>query len=286
MPGDPGTFDWKEIRGLTVPSAPDDKYSRGAVLLATGSPTYAGAAVLGTLGAACYGAGMVRYLGPEKCSDLVLGRLPEAVVGGGRFDAAVIGSGWDSSMATAADLIARQCAKESKPLVVDAGALHGVREWVQAGAHVVATPHPGEAASMLLALRPECRVARADVETDPESYARQIADISGAIVALKAYRTVVAAPGGTQRVFTPPGSWGATAGAGDVLAGAIGAALAGQAEGELMQTVFTAVVVHGLAAQLASGVVGEDLALTGSAGHPILASEIAEALSRAVGCLI
>ncbi len=285
MAGNPGTFGWEGVCGLSVPGALDDKYSRGTVLLATGSPTYPGAAVLGALGAAHYGVGMVRYLGCDRCSDLVLDRLPEAVLGGGRFDAAVLGSGWDASMATAADMIARQSAKQGKPLVVDAGALHGVREWVQAGARVVATPHPGEAASMLSLLAPDQNVTRQDVEADPETYACRIADLTGATVVLKAYRTVVASPGGAHRTFVPPGSWGATAGAGDVLAGAIGAALVGKERMEPAQAAFTAVVAHGLAAGLASGVVSGNLNLTGKAGHPILASEIAGALSQAVGYL-
>ena len=270
---------------LRAPGPKDDKYSRGTVLLATGSPTYPGAAVLGVLGAARYGGGMVRYLGPDKCSDLVLGRVPEAVLGGGKFDAAVIGSGWDGSMATAADLVARQSAKESKPLVVDAGALHGVAEWVRAGAQVVATPHPGEAASIFAQLEPASSASRAEIEADPEVFALRLAELSGAVVVLKSYRTAVASPKGELHVFTPPSSWGATPGAGDVLAGAIGAALAGDSE-DVTSTVFSAVVVHGLAAQLACGVVAEDLELTGFAGGPILATDIAAHLGDAVGALL
>lgn len=270
---------------LRTPGQEDDKYSRGTVLLATGSPTYPGAAVLGVLGAARYGAGMVRYLGPDRCSDLVLGRVPEAVLGGGSFEAAVIGSGWDGSMATAADLIARQCAKDSKPLVVDAGALHGVPEWARAGARVVATPHPGEAASMFAALEPTAEVTRAEIQTDPETFAVRLAELTGAVVVLKSYRTVVAAPGGNKEVFTPTASWGATPGAGDVLAGAIGAALAGSRK-DVAGTAFSAVVVHGLAAGLASGVVRPGLEPTGSSGRPILATDIAHRLSDAVGALL
>lgn len=276
-----------------MPGAGDDKYSRGTVLLATGSPTYPGAAVLGVLGAAHFGAGVVRYLGPERNEGLVLAACPEAVISGGRFDGAVIGSGWDSSMATVADSIARQCAKDHLPLVVDAGALHGVGEWVRAGAFVVATPHAGEAVGMLERLA--IPATRQDVEADPQEFAVQIARETGAVVVLKAATTAVATPDGQTFVFEPPSSWGATAGAGDVLAGAIGAALGGAAndvtQGMAQETarlvaVQDAVTVHGLASSIAAGVLDQSLELTGKPGQPITATQIAQHIPDAIGALL
>ena len=61
-----------------IPGPHDHKYTRGVVGMATGSNAFPGAAVLGTVAAATAGAGMVRYVGPSRPSDLVLAAVPEA----------------------------------------------------------------------------------------------------------------------------------------------------------------------------------------------------------------
>ena len=89
-----------------------------------------------------------------------------------------------------------------------------------------------------------------------------------AVVLLKGRRTVVARPDGRARVNTTGTEWLATAGAGDVLGGVIGALLAAGL------TPFDAASVgawlHGAAAVLASD------------GGPLAASEVAGALPEAV----
>ena len=75
---------------LRVPGPRDHKYSRGVPILATGSPTYPGAAVLGVGGALAVGPGMVRYTGAARCEDLVISAFPEVVLGGGRFEVALL----------------------------------------------------------------------------------------------------------------------------------------------------------------------------------------------------
>lgn len=317
---------------VRVPGPEDNKYTRGTVLMATGSPTYPRAAVLGTMGAALTGAGLVRYLGPEPCEQLVLSRLPEVVVGGGRADVTVVGSGWDASMASVADRLAHECAATGKPLVVDAGALPGVREWAAGGASIVATPHPGEAVELLRGLG--VAVSRDSVESDVSGYAAQIAEGLGAVVVLKASDTCVAAPSGRTYLFRAPSGWGGTAGAGDVLAGVIATAIAagwarptgskdeGDQVGEgtgrlgsaapratardldrLAEAAAVGVILHGLAASLASGTleVRADVSMgaadtstaavtrlgsTGLPGRPIVASQIAECLPSAVGAIV
>lgn len=277
--------DWMVGR-LTTPGSADNKYSRGAVLMATGSPTYPGAAVLGCLGAARAGTGYVRYLGPGRCEDLILSRLPEAVMGGGRSDAAVVGSGWDSSMASIADAVSRDCAQNQTPLVVDAGALAGAREWSQNGVPVIVTPHPGEAVSLMRQLAPEQVPSREKVERDPSYYAAVLAQLIGGIAMVKAAQTAVADPDGRLFVFTAPAGWGATAGAGDVLAGVVAACTASNEHLELVERVALGVGIHGLAAGIASGVLNEDLSASGVPGHPIVASDIAESVPIAIGALL
>ncbi|MGZ4613477.1 MAG: NAD(P)H-hydrate epimerase, partial [Kineosporiaceae bacterium] len=75
------------------PGSSDDKYTRGVVGVAAGSPGYPGAAVLAVSGAVRAGAGMVRFAGDPETARLVSTARPEAVVGEGRVQAWVVGPG-------------------------------------------------------------------------------------------------------------------------------------------------------------------------------------------------
>lgn len=78
---------------IRLPRLADGKYSRGVVGLVTGSTRYPGAAVLSAKAASRTNIGMVRYLGPQHAQDMVLSVLPEAVMGKGRVQSWVVGSG-------------------------------------------------------------------------------------------------------------------------------------------------------------------------------------------------
>ena len=106
---------------IAVPAERDDKYSRGVLGVITGSDQYPGAAVLGVEAALHTGLGMVRYVGHERASDFVLARRPEVVLGAGRVQAWLIGSGTDYKSYTSAD--AEDALSEGLPTVLDAGAL-------------------------------------------------------------------------------------------------------------------------------------------------------------------
>ena len=81
-----------DVRRLLPRPAPDaHKYTRGVVGVRAGSEQYPGAGVLCVSGAGTGLVGMVRYLG--GAADLVRDRHPEVVVGEGRVQAWVIGSG-------------------------------------------------------------------------------------------------------------------------------------------------------------------------------------------------
>ena len=67
---------------------------------------------------------------------------------------------------------------------------------------------------------------RAEVEARPLLHARRAADELDAVVLLKGRHTLVVEPDGRVRVTTTGVPWLATAGAGDVLAGLVGALLA------------------------------------------------------------
>src|SRR5690606_24433947 len=129
---------------LRIPTAADDKYSRGVVALRTGSAAYPGAAVLGVEAAWRTGAGYVRYRG--DAADAVLARRPETVVGSDigriRVGAWVVGSGADAAHRSEHEqtVLCRILAGDA-PVVVDAGALDLARG---SAAPLVLTPHGGE----------------------------------------------------------------------------------------------------------------------------------------------
>ncbi|RZL98333.1 MAG: NAD(P)H-hydrate dehydratase, partial [Sphingomonas sp.] len=79
---------------------------------------------------------------------------------------------------------------------------------------IVLTPHHGEMAS-LTGKSPD------EIADDPEAVARDIAERFGAVVVLKHSSTVIAAPGQDLLIYGGGGIGMATAGSGDVLAGAI-----------------------------------------------------------------
>jgi hydroxyethylthiazole kinase-like uncharacterized protein yjeF len=241
---------------LPVPDGFDHKYTRGVVGVRAGSQTYPGAAVLCTSGAATGLAGMVRYLG--SAADAVRARHPEVVAAEGRVQAWVVGSGGDAD----AEAALAEALDDGVPTVVDADALIHVEK---GAGSVVLTPHAGELARML-------DVAREEVEADQLGFARRAAVEYDAVVLLKGRRTLIARPDGRVRVTTSGVPWLAVAGAGDVLAGLIGALLAAGLDPWDAASVGS--WLHGAAAALAS------------AGGPLSASAVADAVPEVVRNLL
>jgi hydroxyethylthiazole kinase-like uncharacterized protein yjeF len=259
-------------RVLRRPTAPDDKYSRGVLGIRTGSDQYPGAAVLGVEAAWRTGLGMVRYLGPSVPASLVLQRRPETVTADGRVQAWLIGSGTDAASRSDAETATlRRILASALPVVVDAGALDLAPN---ATAPCIVTPHGREHAR----LRAELDLADASSTTDAERAASAIetAAALGATVVLKGAVTIVASPTGWATIVSVGTPWLATAGTGDVLAGAIGAVVAGAASGaDLGPLAAAGVWLHGRAASLAAADLGAE-------GGPITALDVAAALPRAV----
>ena len=233
---------------LPHPAQDAQKYSRGVVGVRAGSAEYPGAGLLSVAGAACGLAGMVRYVGDDAVAQTIKEQHPE-VVGAGRVQAWVVGSGGGEGVAEQL----KEALADGVPVVVDADAL----QHVTPGQAAVLTPHAGELAAMLAE-------ERGDIEARPLHFARQAAQRYDATVLLKGRRTVIARPDGRARVNTTGTAWLATAGAGDVLGGVVGALLAAGL------TAYDAASVgawlHGAAAQLASD------------GGPIVAGAVARAL--------
>lgn len=254
-------------RMLPQPGPVDHKYTRGVVGVRAGSARYPGAGLLCVAGAASGLAGMVRYRPVDDDPDTarrVLSAHPEVVTGEGRVQAWVVGSGGGEK---ASEALAAALA-DGVPVVVDADALATVTGPTEG--RFVLTPHAGELARML-------DVAREEVEADQLRHARLAAERFAAVTVLKSRHSLVAHPDGRVRVTTTGTPWLATAGAGDVLAGVIGALLA--AGLEAFDAAAAGSWLHGAAATLAAR--GGELSGDSPLG-PIVAGDVAAAVPEAV----
>lgn len=264
-----------------TPGADSDKYSRGVVGMMTGSLRYPGAALLSTGAALAGGAGMVRYAGPKEISRLVVAHHPEVVTSLGRVQAWVLGSGVDMEDADASSEVARRLQEamtDGIPVVLDAGAI-SLLGALDVPSTVVITPHAGELAE-LLAARGEA-MSREEIQQAPSKAARLAATLTGATVLLKGSVDVACAPDDPLWAQGGAAGWRATAGAGDVLAGLLGAIMAqwgdeladlGKGHGIPARLAAAASYIHGRAAAIAYG-----------SGQPIVAGQIAAAIPEAIG---
>lgn len=254
---------------LKVPTATDDKYSRGVLGVYTGSIEFPGAAVLGVEAAARTGVGMIRYLG--TASAAVLARRPETVTVSGQVQAWLIGSG--IARLAPSDPVLAEAIASGVPLVLDAGALwpetlalfDGALAQAHSGQRAtrILTPHAGEAARLL-------GCTRSELEADRSHAAQELAERTGATVLLKGSVSIVAQSGTEQIELGPATPWLATAGTGDVLAGIVGAVLATSASAEPQAIAASAAWLHEAAARRASD------------GGPIVALDVAEALPETI----
>lgn len=257
---------------LRLPNAQDDKYSRGVVGFITGSEQFPGAAILGVSAAMRVGVGMVRYLGPDSVTQLVLEVRPEVVIQPGRAEAWVVGSGVPEDKGSEQAKRIARVASQPGLLVVDAGAL-ALIDYSSVLATCVLTPHAGEMAALLTRLGNPW--TRAEVEDNSVAACELAAKLTGQVVLLKGSKSVISA--GTESVTTKTAPADlATAGTGDVLAGIIGALMAANAKEifsqdvDLVEVCLLAIALHSRAAEIAS------------ADGPVVALDVAEAVRLAV----
>jgi hydroxyethylthiazole kinase-like uncharacterized protein yjeF len=257
-----------DVRALLPRPEPDaQKYTRGVVGVRAGSDRYRGAGVLSVAGASTGLVGMVRYVpadldapaGGTGVADLVQAAHPEVVVGAGRVQAWVVGSGGGDD----AESQLRAALEDGVPVVVDADALAALDGPLPVPA--VLTPHAGELARIV-------GVGRDEVEQRQLEHARAAAERFGCVVLLKNRHTLVAHPDGRVRVTTVGPPWLATAGAGDVLGGLVGALLA--AGLDPFDAASVGSWLHGAAA------------VEANAAGPVTAGEVAAAVPRLVSRLL
>ncbi len=226
-------------RLMPVPDAHANKYSRGKLVVVGGSASYPAAPVMSALAAGRVGAGYTSLAVPQSAAGVAHAHVLSITVNSlpdieGAFCAQSVKAAQESLAKAAASVVGPGMGRSGNasaflrgflasdaacaiPGVVDADALALIASWdggfaemrPAAAPSLVLTPHAGEAARLLGEGR---RVQ------DPLADVLELSRSYNSVVALKGPDTFIASPDGEVRVVR--------AGAGDVLAGTIGALLA------------------------------------------------------------
>jgi len=276
---------------LPARPASANKGTFGRVLAVVGSENYIGAAYLACMGAARVGAGVVtlstaRSLQPilaSKLSEVTYAPLPETEKGTLSEKAAaailsilpyyrvlLMGCGLGQLPHTKSFIGSVLTGlPERRPIIIlDADALNIVsgmdRWWDRLPADTILTPHAGEMGRLL-------KISIDEVQGNRLEICRRAAADWNKIVVLKGAFTIVAEPSGRARVSDAANAGLASAGTGDVLAGAI-AGLAGQGISPF-DAASLGVYLHAAAGEL----VKDDLGDTG-----MLASDLLPVLPKVI----
>ena len=226
------------VSGLLPERALDShKGTFGTALIAAGSQSYTGAALLAGTAAYRVGAGLVTLAIPEPLHSALAGQLPEATwvllphESGGisekaseillnnvsRATAFLIGPGLGSNVSTR-KFTEAVISAINLPTVVDADGLRHlaqIPDWhKKIFPSAILTPHIGEM-SMLTGL------SREEILENKNEIAVEYAKVWGHVVVLKGAFTVIASSDGKMMVIPVASSALARAGTGDVLAGLI-----------------------------------------------------------------
>ncbi len=244
----------------------------GRVLVIAGSVGMTGAAALAGRSALRAGSGLVRVATSRSALPIVAALEPcyttlsLAEDGEGRVSAKAVnailnavqendvvavgpGLGQSTGLRSVIQALLQQ---ENLRLLVDGDGLNNLSRlpnWPEkCKADVVLTPHPGEMKRLWLGL------IREEMPGDRQKTATQMAQATGAVVALKGAGTVVT--DGRRLYVNTTGNPGmATAGSGDVLTGMI-TSLMGQ-DLDRLDAAILGVYLHGLAGDIASGRLGQ-----------------------------
>ncbi len=228
----------------------------GTLAVVGGQLGMAGAPTLAARAALRSGVGKVVVVAPEDVRPLVHALSPESMTAPfeadlSAFDAAVFGPG----LGTGHEAMARLDDWLNVPVsaLFDADALNlaaGRPEvFVHRDAATVLTPHLGEAGRLL-----GRDVAR--IRAERTGTAEELASLTAAVVILKGFRSLVAAPDGRISVVLAGNPGMATAGAGDVLSGVVGSLLARGLNA--YDAARAGAWLHGAAGDMAAEALGEE----------------------------
>jgi hydroxyethylthiazole kinase-like uncharacterized protein yjeF len=267
-----------------------NKGNFGHVLVIGGSVGKAGSVAMAGMGALRTGAGLSTVATPKSVLATVAGFHPEVMtealdetdagtistraLASGAMDALIkgktvlaVGPGISRNPETS-EFVRSLVVKSKTPLVLDADGLNAFEgrasELSGKGRSLVITPHPGEMARLAAS-------TIAAVQRDRINVARTFAREHELIVVLKGHRTLIAQPDGTVWVNTTGNPGMATGGTGDILTGMVSGLIAQNPE-HIVEAVFAAVHLHGLAGDVARESMGE---------HSLVATDLIKALPEA-----
>lgn len=261
-----------DLTRLPVAAIDSHKGSRGKVLCIAGSREMGGAAYLAGHAALVSGCGMVRIYTPVCNRDMILTRLPEALVTCydtfkeeqlhscmDWADVIAIGPGLGTQN-EAVEILAYVLRHAEVPVIIDADALTIVADhldWLKdTSVPVVVTPHMGEMTRLSSCSMEELKEHKLEV-------CERFAQTYDVICVLKDAACMTAIPRGRLWI-NPSGNAGmATAGSGDVLTGMIAGLTAQGLQADISAPL--GVYLHGLAGERASescsqnGMIASDL---------------------------
>ncbi len=225
---------------LPVLDEEGNKFNRGHLVVVSGGIESTGAARLAAHAAARTGAGLVTVASPSDALAVNAAALTDIMVRGSdgaaglrrlledkRRNALVLGPG--NGVGEALKECVALALSSGRALVLDADALTSFASNASAlkadiseehAVKLVVTPHDGEFARLF--------AAQTDILAHPDRLGRALAAARflGGVVVLKGPDCVIASPDGRAAINQNGTPWLATAGSGDVLAGAIGGLLA------------------------------------------------------------
>lgn len=279
-----------EFSGLPlIRAAEAHKGSYGHLLLLAGAVGKTGAAVLAGQAALRGGAGLVTIATPEPALATIASVQPEYMTEAlpatreGALAAAGLRSGRFAEVLRGKTVLAigpgvgqhpetqeflRGVVVETElPIVLDADGLNAFAGQAELFERkktrsLVVTPHPGEMARLLGS-------SIAQVQQDRVKTASEAAKKWNAVVVLKGFHTIIAAPDGQVYVNTTGNPALAKGGSGDVLTGLLGSLIAQFGTEDLARVVALGVYLHGRAADLLSEQSDESGVLAGEVAHAI-----------------
>jgi hydroxyethylthiazole kinase-like uncharacterized protein yjeF len=282
-----------EFRSIPLVRPRDsNKGTYGHALIVAGSVGKSGAAVLSSRGALRAGAGLVTVATAAEALPTVAAGMPEIMtvplvstdagtiglhaLDYGRFaevaakkSVIAVGPGLSTNPETR-DFVHAVVDRSDVPIILDADGLNAYdgcadRLNDRKMTSLTITPHPGEMARLLGRTVPEIQSRRLDVALEAANRWR-------AVVVLKGFHTIVAAPDGRAFVNTTGNPGLATAGTGDALTGILAGLTAQFGVDDWLRVVGLGVYLHGLAGDIAASRVGE---------IPLVASDLLDSLPAA-----
>ncbi len=255
----------------------------GHGLIVAGSDEKPGASILSSVSVLRSGSGLSTCVVSEKNRDLIIRSYPEIMTLNEKefiglekipeeYDCVLAGPGMGTTDKSR-KMIEKLLSVSDIPVVLDADALNLLEKNIEILKNrrdypLVLTPHPKEFSRI-------SGIQMSEILADPVTSARDFAVKYGLFVVLKGHYTLIVSPEG-QVIVNQTGNPGmATAGSGDVLGGIIAGMIAQfNKKFPIIKVLQAAVFIHGYAGDIASLQKGES---------PMIASDIVDNISRAVG---